>query len=555
LSGRDAATKPAAEIGETKTVDAGTRPRSAPLVLICWIALLVMPAATVFSSSHEWDVDQLPLFLTSCWLLLGLRVIFSGRLFFIVTYPIACLGVACVAADFARDVDLLELVSQWRTFSALDIKSALGPYVTPGAIGALLLAGIARMGCRPGGGGIHGSPRKRWLQVSFAILGVSLALVVPGEAWIRAWPANAVLVAVATSTNSHFLAPHLFAYTLDFNPRERTATWNASLSIAPTEPATFVFVIGETLRSDFLHECGGPAGVRAVATGALVACDVTSGSDATHTSVPLLVSREMPGHSARVSSDATFLRAFSEVGFETYWYTDQELSIAWPDAQHQQRINLESSDRAALLPPMTAALAGERPFKALVIHAYNAHAPYCAHYDAERAPYRVSCNDSAAEPDRRTIDRRRLQYANAVDESIDFLNELIALLEKQPGQVFLVFTPDHGENLLDDHRGLYEHALRHPTRWDIRVPAVFWANESWQCAHPQEWMKLRRNIDGPMMHADMVPTLLGAAGIHYEEPRELVVNLLRDEVPHRTRIVQRSLGATTDWDTLVKEAR
>jgi hypothetical protein len=66
---------------------------------------------------------------------------------------------------------------------------------------------------------------------------------------------------------------------------------------------------------------------------------------------------------------------------------------------------------------------------------------------------------------------------------------------------------------------------------------------------------LKRNVNDGLMHGDMVPTFLGAAGIRYSDSRKDVVNLLQTEVPSRTRIVQSSLGKTTDWETLVQEAR
>ncbi|MBC7662622.1 MAG: hypothetical protein H7276_02325 [Caulobacter sp.] len=56
-----------------------------------------------------------------------------------------------------------------------------------------------------------------------------------------------------------------------------------------------------------------------------------------------------------------------------------------------------------------------------------------------------------------------------------FVGGVIDRLRREPGEAFLVFTPDHAENLDDDPRQLFGHALRRPTRWDTRVPAIFWA--------------------------------------------------------------------------------
>ncbi len=97
-----------------------------------------------------------------------------------------------------------------------------------------------------------------------------------------------------------------------------------------------------------------------------------------------------------------------------------------------------------------------------------------------------------------------------------FVGGVIDRLRREPGEAFLVFTPDHAENLDDDPRQLFGHALRRPPRWDTRVPAIFWAND---------------------------------------EPRTGVVDLLDAEVPGRDRVVQRALGSTVKWSVLEAEAR
>jgi glucan phosphoethanolaminetransferase (alkaline phosphatase superfamily) len=149
----------------------------------------------------------------------------------------------------------------------------------------------------------------------------------------------------------------------------------------------------------------------------------------------------------------------------------------------------------------------------------------------------------------------RATYANAVDATVRFIDGVIDQLRTQRGEVFLLFTPDHADNLYDDSRQLRGHALTRPTRWDIRVPAVFWANDAWRAAHPAQWANLQAQAAAPLMHADMVPTFLAAGGVAYDEPRKLAIDLLDATVPPRRRLVQRELGATTDWDTLVREAR
>ncbi|HEY8974454.1 MAG TPA: sulfatase-like hydrolase/transferase [Burkholderiaceae bacterium] len=526
------------------------RARLVDLLALLWMVLLILPAASSTSSTAPWDIDPWMLFGLSCWLIVAARLVLPGRWFFPLTLPVALLGVACMGADFLRHADLLDLGTQWRTFSAQEVRTVLEPYALATALALAVLAAwcvaCARAPDQRRGG--------RRLLAAVAVVTAALAVMVPGVSWVRAWPLNGVLVAASALAHSDRLLARLQPALSRDDPRDPHATWHGRATNTAARQ-TLVFIVGESVRADYLRECGGPDKVRAVAADALVACDVTSGSDATHTSVPLLISRDMPGRPYRVSADATFLRAFEEAGFETHWIGDQGKSLAWPDAQFQAYPEYRTSDEAALGPPLAQALARPAPRKALVLHAYNAHDGYCGRFDPATAPYKVDCARLNAVTGPADAAALRLGYADAIDASIGWIDGVIDTLRREPGEAFLLFTPDHGENLYDDSRQLYEHALRTPTRWDTHVPAIFWANAAWRQAHPRQWANLQAQVREPLMHADMVPTFLAAGGVRYDDARPLAIDLLDARVPRRTRTIERGLGRVVDWDTLVREAR
>jgi glucan phosphoethanolaminetransferase (alkaline phosphatase superfamily) len=524
--------------------------RLADVLRLVWTLVLILPAATSTSATEPWDIDSRTLFGLSCWLVVAARLVLPARWFFPLSLPVQLVGIVCMGADFLRHVNLLDLALQWRTFSHAEVGASLGPYAGAIAGAALVLAPWCWACARAP----EARPHARRVLAGVLVVTAGLVVALPRVAWLRAWPLDAVLVAASAASNSQSLLATLAPALSSVNPRDPAARWNARASSAAARQ-TMVFIIGESVRADFLNECHGPSRVRRVEAGALVACDVTSGSDATHTSVPLLVSREMPGHALRVSTDATFLHALAEVGFETHWIGDQGNSLAWPDAQHQAYPEFVDSDDAALGPPLAQALARAAPRKAIVLHAYNAHDPYCHRFDPAKVPYAVDCKRLNTAPVSSLAAELRLSYADAIDTSIGWVNSVIDTLRREPGEAFLLFTPDHGENLFDDPRQLYGHAMRRPTRWDTRVPAIFWANAAWRAAHPQQWARLQAQASLPLMHADMVPTFLAAAGVAYDDPRKLAIDLLDAPVPPRERTVQQGLGSVVAWDTLMREAR
>ena len=528
--------------------------RFVPLV---WLLLLFAPALTVYSSVNAWDFAPYSLLCVSGWVIGGSRLLLPATAFYWASLPFQWLGIVATTSSLLRNVDVLELALMLRTFPSTQIESALAPYLLPASGLAVALGVLAHLSAR-----VDTSPpplaRRRSAAILLA-LGCGLALWIPGLLWLRAWPLNAVAVAVASASGSSALDSLLFPENSLSNPRPADEDWRATRVPVAGEVTreTFVLVIGESVRADALRECGAPAAMPRMTSDALVACNVTAGSDATHTSVPLMVSRDLPGLQRRVPADATFLKAFERVGFHTYWLASQDATIAWPDAQTVQAVSAPGLDADVLNAPFDVMLADPHPRRAIVLHTQDAHSPYCDRISQHVAqPFTNACARLGNLPTADTLADWKAVYGNAVSTSMSFLGGVIARLEREPGAVFLIYSPDHGEALLDDHRQIYGHAMRHPTRWDVQVPAIFWANAAWRKAHPEAWRHLKANLTAPLMHADLVPTLLGAAGIRYQDGRRGVFDLTSTEVPaERSRVVQRSLGKTATWDQLVEEAR
>lgn len=514
--------------------------------VVLWVLLLLAPAVTIFAPTHAWDIHPLlPFAATLCTFGL-LRLLAGRRLFLLATYPLAVLGTIAMVASFWRNADLLEMVLLGAV-AARDVNAAFAPY-------ALLLVALCIFLALPVVLLARAVPRRsvawRWPLAAVLALGGTALWALSPIALMRAWPLNVITLAAAQATGRLDLLATSLPYA-QVNPRKPDATWHAARipgAEAPRE--TYVLVIGESVRADRLAACGGRAGWTGEAPGRIVYCDVMAGSSATHTSVPLLVSRELPGSPLRVSSDATFMRAFAQVGFSTTWLSVQERTIAWPDAQQELYLGLDRTDRRTLLAPLRRLLAAGPARQLLVIHAYNAHFAYCDRFEPEEALVPAPCERPRRLPAAGDREVLLARYDNAVHESTLFLDAVVQALEEHGGEVFMMFTSDHGENLLDDERGLFQHALGEPTRWDTRVPASIHANEAWRARHALQWKKLQANRSASLVHADLVPTLLGAAGIRYEEPRRAVTDLTAASPPPRTRWVVRRLGLVADGDSL-----
>ncbi|MDH0865509.1 sulfatase-like hydrolase/transferase [Mitsuaria sp. GD03876] len=523
------------------------------LLPLGWMLLLAAPALTVFSAINEWDFAPFTLVAVSTWLILGARLVLPARAYYWGSLPFQWFGIVAIAAASLRRVDVLELALMIRIYNFGQMDNALGPYLIGAVALAVGLALWARQCVRVD----HSVMPRRQAMGLLVAGGLALGLWVPGLLWLRAWPLNAVAVTIASSAGSRTIDNLLFPNNSLSNPRPPDASWQPFRIGAPTGPETYVFVIGESVRADGLRECGAPAPMPRLRANVLVACDVTSGSDGTHTSVPLLISREMPGVTQRVPSDATFQKAFQELGFRTYWLSMHNPTLGWPDAQEQAYVGAAGRNGQMLDGRVDAILADGQERRAIVLHSYDVHSPYCTRFSRQAPhPFPDTCDRLNDLPTPANLQDWKHAYGNAVADTMGFLDGLIDKLNRLPGRVFLIYTSDHAEALLDDHRELFGHAMREPTRWDVHVPAVFWANDAWRQANARAWRRLAANREAPLMHADLVPTLLGAASIGYQEERSDVYDLTAVLAPmHRDRLIQRNIGRTISWQQLVDDAR
>jgi len=495
------------------------------------------------------DASLAQLALVSVWIVFFAWAFLPQKLLLVLTFPLLLAGLVVVGADLLFGVDLIELVTVWHTFHLGEVIAAVQPYVWTIAVAIFAIAALAALLWSP-----PDSPTRPAVRIGLVIFGLLLAIALPSASWRGAWPvALAGAVVEGSLGNAGIELPD--RPNVRASPRNRFDNWQAKRESPPLTPETYVFVIGESVRADRLPACGGRPQITAAPREAIVFCDVISGSSSTHTSVPLLVSRDLPGHNERVPHDATFLKAFEAAGFETFWFGVQERSIAWPDARNQVYESVPQLDRTALLPLLDQALAKPSQRKIIVLHAYNVHAPYRERYKPENAPFAVDpAKATGGVPERASIDQWWNDYDNAVDETMRLLEDVTARLQSQTGAAVVMFTPDHAENLLDDARGLRFHALKMPTIWDTSVPGVIWANATWRDANPEKWKTLEANRVAPLMHMDFVPTLLGAANVRYRETRSQPVDLTAGPVPPRTRFTQVRAGETVNVDQLRAQA-
>lgn len=139
---------------------------------------------------------------------------------------------------------------------------------------------------------------------------------------------------------------------------------------------------------------------------------------------------------------------------------------------------------------------------------YYSYAPHFGYYD-QGEQYRV----------RKDLDDEKSRYYNSMRLLDTQIGRFVDQLQKsgQLERTVIVLVGDHGE-AFGQHKGNYTHSHKSYDE-NLRVPAIFY--------HPKLFAP--RAHKGVTSHSDLLPTLLDALGIAYEDRRLQGSSLLRGE--------------------------
>jgi len=294
----------------------------------------------------------------------------------------------------------------------------------------------------------------------------------------------------------------------------------------------YVMVVGETARAHNFSLYGYNSDTNPLLgkTDGLMAFDkVTTQSNTTHKSVPMLLSAVSAEDFEDLFHEKGILAAFKEAGFHTVFVSNQlpnhsfidflgEQADEWAfiktgdcNAAFEKEYRKGNSDFEAgnksekngkedektnvfdadLLPMLDRILAKKHKKLFVVLHTYGSHFNYQERYPREMAHFQPDTQSDAKAENRRDL-------VNAYDNTIrytDFvLHGVIERLQQQGGMSAMLYTSDHGENIFDDERKLFLHASPRASRYELEVPFLVWTSQSYNHSLPTSEQALRANI-------------------------------------------------------------
>ena len=348
-----------------------------------------------------------------------------------------------------------------------------------------------------------------------------------------------------------YLAFERNAASENYKEASRNFKFDARSEHSATAPEVYVMVVGETARAHNFSLYGYPRNTNPLLSktpGIKAFPNVTTQSNTTHKSVPMLLSAASAEDFERLFHEKGILAAFKEAGFHTVFISNQLPNHSFIDflgEQADEHYFLKKEDALQgnhydedllqkldeILPKADASSSAHYRYRKLfvVLHTYGSHFNYQERYPRRFAYFKPDSRSEAKSENRRDL-------LNAYDNTIRYtdyiLHGIIERLQKWEGiqtktdGVYgqpisaMLYTSDHGENIFDDDRHLFLHAAPKASDYELHVPFIIWTSEGFSKQYPDILKALGENRSKQVQSSlSAFHTMLGIGGIqtHYRQ--------------------------------------
>lgn len=344
-----------------------------------------------------------------------------------------------------------------------------------------------------------------------------------------------------------YLAFERNAASENYREASRDFKFEARSEHSATAPEVYVMVVGETARAHNFSLYGYPRNTNPLLSktpGIKAFPNVTTQSNTTHKSVPMLLSAASAEDFERLFHEKGILAAFKEAGFHTVFISNQLPNHSFIDflgEQADEYYFLKKEDASQgnhydedllqkldeILPLADASSSAHYHYRYrklfVVLHSYGSHFNYQERYPRSFAYFKPDSRSEAKSENRRDL-------LNAYDNTIRYtdyiLHGIIERLQKwegvqaktdgvycQPTSAML-YTSDHGENIFDDNRKLFLHAAPKASDYELHVPFIIWTSDGFSKQYPDILKALGENRSKQVQSSlSAFHTMLGIGGI------------------------------------------
>lgn len=308
------------------------------------------------------------------------------------------------------------------------------------------------------------------------------------------------------------LTANLYLGTEALIKRRRDSDVKITSMSKPSNIETIVFVIGESSRpqnwslygynKDTTPNLGKQAGI-------FKFNQICTTAPYTSFAVPSMLSLEPISDWDSIVSTKSLVSIYRAAGYMTYWLSVQEVDsfggiIPQIAAEAQHRQYFERSYDGALISEYEEILnKSSTEKKAIFIHLKGSHFEYSRRYPKDFDQFKPSTNSFK--------DKITAEYDNSILYTDWLLSSIIDRLKSSKKTSVLFYSSDHGENMMDDSRGLLGHGIGN--QYDLPVSAFIWASDNVSSQQSLKLLKLKERESQKISISSLPHTLLNITGV------------------------------------------
>jgi heptose-I-phosphate ethanolaminephosphotransferase len=252
----------------------------------------------------------------------------------------------------------------------------------------------------------------------------------------------------------------------------------------------------------------------------------------TSAAVPSMLSLEPISDWNAIASKKSLVGIYRAAGYKTYWLSVQEVDsfggiIPQIAAEAQSTQYFERSYDGAMMPEYEKILNnGATEKQAIFIHIKGSHFEYSRRYPDDFKKFKPSSNS--------VKDKIAADYDNSILYTDWLLSSIIDQLKLSKKPSILFYSSDHGENIMDDSRGLLGHGIGN--KYDMSVSAFVWVSDNISSQQALKLSKLKERENQRVSISSLPHTLLNITGIltsEYKSSNDLLSDdFVTSKCPH-----------------------
>jgi glucan phosphoethanolaminetransferase (alkaline phosphatase superfamily) len=266
--------------------------------------------------------------------------------------------------------------------------------------------------------------------------------------------------------------------------------------------------------------------------------DFYSEANITTSSLPTILTRASAQDYKRSYVEKSFVDAFKEAGFKTYWIADQSANNKFvrriAGDTNKEFFHISDFDDPTnldeqLWPSLDEVLIKNDRKTLIVLHTLGSHFRYNYRYSPQFEVFEPSLKGAF---DYALISAKNKElFVNTYDNSIlytdFFLAKTIQKIDSLHAVSAFVYVADHGENLFDTKENIVFHGGSDYTPYDFHVPFFVWTSDEFNCRYPQKTENLRQNKDTRLSAHCIFYSILDIADITF--PKQILSKSIASE--------------------------